>query len=65
MSWLVRHKNVKVLVGSKDEWAIDGHGANWTKEQAKYHVFLCEFEAHKIPYEIVEEKTDAVEPKKT
>jgi len=56
MSWIVKHKNVKVLVGNKNEWAVDGYGLNWNKAQAEAHALLCEFKAHNIPYEVVEVK---------
>lgn len=52
MGYIVRHKNPKVTTG---EWAVDGAGENWTKEQAEAHAARCEFAVRGIPFEIVPE----------
>ncbi len=56
MSYIVKHKNSKVQSTKNGTiWVIDGEGLNWTKEIAEKHVLNCEFAAHKIPFEVVED----------
>lgn len=53
--WIVKHKNKKVeMIGS--EWAVDGDGLSWTREDAATHALKCEFKEHDIPFQLVEIK---------
>ncbi len=57
MSYLVRHRNSKVSdTKGGTIWAIDGEGLNWTKEAAEKHVLKCEFTAHGILFEIIDDE---------
>jgi hypothetical protein len=49
------HYTVKTDLGE------DGVGEMWSLEQAQAHVIRCEYEAHKINYEIIEHDEEDIE----
>ena len=67
--YIVKHNNPKhpSVLRDGEEFAYDGMGENWTKEDAEEFVLRAMYVARKITYEIIEleeedDDSDTVQP---